>query len=555
MLSQLSIQNIAVIEKASLNFESGFTVMTGETGAGKSIIIDSIGAILGERTSKELVRTGEKAARVSALFTEVSADTNKCLEELNIPLEEDGSVFIQREIKSEGKSLCRINGMAATVSMLKILAPTLISIHGQHDSYELLSENTHLGYVDSFGGLEPLLSKYQAEYKKLKQIQKRLEALQTDEGQKARRIDLLTYQIDELAAADIKPGEQEALKKERDTIRHSEKLAEEMAKVQALLLGGDDEGGALAGLTEALTSVEMMSELLTDLKDAPQKLREAIYLIEDVESTVRGTNVDFDPALLEETEDRLDMLYRLSLKYGETEEEMLSFLEKCQTELDEINFSEEEMEKLTAEFEEAKQKAISLAKDLSKKRKKSADKFVEKVREELLSLNMPGVIFTAEIVRVPLYNMGCDKIQFLISVNKGEEPRPMTKTASGGELSRIMLAIKAVLSEGDKIATMIFDEIDTGISGEAANRVGEKLKKVAKNRQVVCITHLAQIAALASHQMFISKREEDGKTFTKVEPLDENGRVRELARIIGGDIISDLRLDMAKEMLRKGLDK
>jgi DNA repair protein RecN len=555
MLSQLSIQNIAVIEKASLNFESGFTVMTGETGAGKSIIIDSIGAILGERTSKELVRTGEKAARVSALFTEVSADTNKCLEELNIPLEEDGSVFIQREIKSEGKSLCRINGMAATVSMLKILAPTLISIHGQHDSYELLSENTHLGYVDSFGGLEPLLSKYQAEYKKLKQIQKRLEALQTDEGQKARRIDLLTYQIDELAAADIKPGEQEALKKERDTIRHSEKLAEEMAKVQALLLGGDDEGGALSGLTEALTSVEMMSELLTDLKDAPQKLREAIYLIEDVESTVRSTNVDFDPALLEETEDRLDMLYRLSLKYGETEEEMLSFLEKCQTELDEINFSEEEMEKLTAEFEEAKQKAISLAKDLSKKRKKSADKFVEKVREELLSLNMPGVIFTAEIVRVPLYNMGCDKIQFLISVNKGEEPRPMTKTASGGELSRIMLAIKAVLSEGDKIATMIFDEIDTGISGEAANRVGEKLKKVAKNRQVVCITHLAQIAALASHQMFISKREEDGKTFTKVEPLDENGRVRELARIIGGDIISDLRLDMAKEMLRKGLDK
>ena len=555
MLSQLSIQNIAVIEKASLNFESGFTVMTGETGAGKSIIIDSIGAILGERTSKELVRTGEKAARVSALFTEVSADTNKCLEELNIPLEEDGSVFIQREIKSEGKSLCRINGMAATVSMLKILAPTLISIHGQHDSYELLSENTHLGYVDSFGGLEPLLSKYQAEYKKLKQIQKRLEALQTDEGQKARRIDLLTYQIDELAAADIKPGEQEALKKERDTIRHSEKLAEEMAKVQALLLGGDDEGGALSGLTEALTSVEMMSELLTDLKDAPQKLREAIYLIEDVESTVRSTNVDFDPALLEETEDRLDMLYRLSLKYGETEEEMLSFLEKCQTELDEINFSEEEMEKLTAEFEEAKQKAISLAKDLSKKRKKSADKFVEKVREELLSLNMPGVIFTAEIVRVPLYNMGCDKIQFLISVNKGEEPRPMTKTASGGELSRIMLAIKAVLSEGDKIATMIFDEIDTGISGEAANRVGEKLKKVAKNRQVVCITHLAQIAALALHQMFISKREEDGKTFTKVEPLDENGRVRELARIIGGDIISDLRLDMAKEMLRKGLDK
>ena len=481
MLAQLFIRNIAVIEKASIDLEKGFTVLTGETGAGKSIIIDAIHAVLGERTSKELVRTGTDSASVSALFTGLDEDTLSLLDQLSLPREEDGSLLIQRDIRLEGRSTCKINGAPATVSMLKQLGPRLVTIHGQHESYELLSPEVHMEYLDSFAGLESLLAEYQAAYRTLRETQRQLETLQTDEGEKARLSDLLHYQIDEIEAANVRVGEREEL-----------------------------------------------------------------------EAILHGTAVDFDPALQESIEERLDLLYKLGLKYGGSEEKILEYLEDCRTRLHQIEFSDEERERLEAQYETQKAAAIALAKELSEQRKAASKQFISQVKGELAFLNMPGIAFETEIQRVPLYHMGCDKLQFLVSANKGEPPKPMSKIASGGELSRIMLAIKTVLSGKDKVDTLIFDEVDTGISGAAANKVGQKLKQVSQNRQVLCITHLAQIAALADHHFLISKHVEGERTYTQVQGLDFEGRKREVARIIGGDQVTDLQLEMAGEMLKKG---
>lgn len=551
MLAQLFINNIAVIEKASIELEKGFTVLTGETGAGKSIIIDAIHAVLGERTSKELVRTGSEAASVSALFTGLDPEILEFLDTLSVPREEDGSLLIQRDIRLEGRSLCKLNGAPATVSMLREIGPKLISIHGQHESYELLSPEVHMTYVDSFGELDGLLAEYQESYSALRKIQRRLESFHTDEGEKARRIDLLRYQIDELEAAGIQIGEREELDQKRDIIRNSEKIASSLEKVSRMLTGEDDGDGILSGVVQAVSELEKASQFYPDAEEPVQKLQEARFLLEDVDSALQGLNVDFDPALLETIEDRLDLLYRLGLKYGDSEEKMLEFLENCKKELQEIEFSDEEREALESQYEEAKNRSIALAKELSQKRKRAAADFVELVKQELAFLNMPGVEFQTETERVPLYSLGCDKLQFLVSANRGEPPKPMSKIASGGELSRIMLAIKTVLSGKDKVDTLIFDEVDTGISGAAANKVGEKLKQVSRNRQVLCITHLAQIAALADHQLQISKHVERERTFTDVTPLDFEGRKRELARIIGGENVTALQLEMAEEMLKK----
>lgn len=551
MLAQLFIHNIAVIEKASIDLDQGFTVLTGETGAGKSMIIDAIHAVLGERTSKELVRTGASSASVSALFTGLDEEILELLDQLSIPREEDGSVLIQRDIRLEGRSPCKINGAPATVSMLKQLGPKLITIHGQHESYELLSPEIHMTYLDSFGGLESLLSEYQTAYHSLRETQRQLEALQTDEGEKARLSDLLHYQIDEIEGANVREGEREELESQRDVIRNSEKIASALELLRELLSGDEEREGLLSGLSQASSEAERVAAFLPELEEASQKLREAGYLVEDADAILRNTAVDFNPELLESIEERLDLLYKLGLKYGGSEDKILSFLEDCRERLHQIEFSDEERERLESLYEEEKHRAIALAKQLSEKRKAVSAQFIRQVKEELAFLNMPGIEFETEIQRVPLYSMGCDRIQFLVSANKGEPPKPMSKIASGGELSRIMLAIKTVLSGKDKVDTLIFDEVDTGISGAAANKVGQKLKQVSRDRQVLCITHQAQIAALADHHFLISKHVEENRTFTKVEELDFEGRKQELARIIGGDSITQLQLEMAEEMLRK----
>lgn len=552
MLAQLFIRNIAVIEKASIDLEKGFTVLTGETGAGKSIIIDAIHAVLGERTSKELVRTGTDSASVSALFTGLDEDTLSLLDRLSLPREEDGSLLIQRDIRLEGRSTCKINGAPATVSMLKQLGPRLVTIHGQHESYELLSPEVHMEYLDSFAGLESLLAEYQAAYRTLRETQRQLEALQTDEGEKARLSDLLHYQIDEIEAANVRVGEREELEAQRELIRNSEKIASALELLRGLLSGDEESEGLLAGISQAAAQAGHVAAYLPELAEASQKLQEAGYLLEDVDAILHGTAVDFDPALQESIEERLDLLYKLGLKYGGSEEKILEYLEDCRIRLHQIEFSDEERERLEAQYETQKTAAIALAKELSEQRKAASKQFISQVKGELAFLNMPGIAFETEIQRVPLYHMGCDKLQFLVSANKGEPPKPMSKIASGGELSRIMLAIKTVLSGKDKVDTLIFDEVDTGISGAAANKVGQKLKQVSQNRQVLCITHLAQIAALADHHFLISKHVEGERTYTQVQGLDFEGRKREVARIIGGDQVTDLQLEMAGEMLKKG---
>lgn len=552
MLAQLFIRNIAVIEKASIDLEKGFTVLTGETGAGKSIIIDAIHAVLGERTSKELVRTGTDSASVSALFTGLDEDTLSLLDQLSLPREEDGSLLIQRDIRLEGRSTCKINGAPATVSMLKQLGPRLVTIHGQHESYELLSPEVHMEYLDSFAGLESLLAEYQAAYRTLRETQRQLEALQTDEGEKARLSDLLHYQIDEIEAANVRVREREELEAQRELIRNSEKIASALELLRGLLSGDEESEGLLAGISQAAAQAGRVAAYLPELAEASQKLQEAWYLLEDVDAILHGTAVDFDPALQESIEERLDLLYKLGLKYGGSEEKILEYLEDCRIRLHQIEFSDEERERLEAQYETQKTTAIALAKELSEQRKAASKQFISQVKGELAFLNMPGIAFETEIQRVPLYHMGCDKLQFLVSANKGEPPKPMSKIASGGELSRIMLAIKTVLSGKDKVDTLIFDEVDTGISGAAANKVGQKLKQVSQNRQVLCITHLAQIAALADHHFLISKHVEGERTYTQVQGLDFEGRKREVARIIGGDQVTDLQLEMAGEMLKKG---
>ncbi|MFI3206560.1 MAG: DNA repair protein RecN [Clostridia bacterium] len=539
MLSSLYIKNVAVIEEVSIDFSKGFTVLTGETGAGKSIVIDSISAILGERTSKDIIRTGTDKAVITALFSSVNQAVKDKLAEFEIETDDD-ELQIYREIRMSGKSVCKINGMPITATMLKELGVLLISIQGQHDSYELINTEIHGKYIDSYGKLDKLLKEYQAKYNKLKEIKTNLDKLTIDQVQKERRIDFLKFQIEEIEEAQIQIGERDLLLERRKIIKDSEDIARAIAVAKSSIVGEDDKDGILTMIDTATTELEYVSEFMRAVDSISKKLRDIEYNLQDITEELRALEdeTDFSPNELEEVEERISLLYKLSLKYGESEEQILKVLEQSKQELQNIELSDENIEKLSVEFEKTKIEAINLAKELSKKRKEASIEFSKKVKNELSFLNMPNIEFLAQLERTSLYSNGCDKIMFLVSPNLGEQLKPMSKIASGGELSRIMLAIKTVLSHGDSVSTMIFDEIDAGISGDTANKVGKKLKEASENKQLICITHLAQMAAMADNHLFIEKITKENKTFTTVRALSFEEKKKELSRIIGGEEIT-----------------
>ncbi len=553
MLSNLYIENIAVIEKTSIDFKKGLNVMTGETGAGKSIVIDSINAVLGNRTSKELIRTGASSAFVSAEFTNLSEKAIAVIYEAGFELE-DGELLIQREISTTGKNKCRINGRPATVSTLKEIGVQLINIHGQHESYELMSPELHISYIDKLAGLESEIEAYQEVYKKYKMLSAELKKATVDESERERKIDLLKYQIDELEDADLRDGEYEELNEQKAVLQNSEKIIEAIMSSRALMNGDEESSGVLENLQEINSQLSDISEYMSEVEPINSRIESAIYELEDCLSELTGLIdlVDTDGGSLDSIEERLDLIYTLGKKYGSTIKEMLDFLDKAKKELNALVMYDENREALIKECDKAYKEAEKLAKALSEKRRATSSEFADKVCEEMAFLDMPNVKLVVVQEKCELNSLGCDNIEFLISTNPGEPPKPISKIASGGELSRMMLAVKNVLSDKDDIDTLIFDEVDTGISGSAAQKVGLKLREVSKSRQVLCVTHLAQIAAMGNSHFKISKSVRDEKTFTKVEELDHEGRKQELARIIGGTEMTKASLDYAEEMLRAG---
>lgn len=553
MLSNLYIENIAVIEKTSIDFKKGLNVMTGETGAGKSIVIDSINAVLGNRTSKELIRTGASSAFVSAEFTNLSEKALAVIDEAGFELE-DGELLIQREISTTGKNKCRINGRPATVSTLKEIGVQLINIHGQHESYELMSPELHISHIDKLAGLESEIEAYQEVYKKYKKLSAELKKATVDESERERKIDLLKYQIDELEDADLRDGEYEELNEQKAVLQNSEKIIEAIMSSRALMNGDEESSGVLENLQEINSQLSDISEYMSEVEPINSRIESAIYELEDCLSELTGLTdlVDTDGGSLDSIEERLDLIYTLGKKYGSTIKEMLDFLDKAKKELNALVMYDENREALIKECDKAYKEAEKLAKALSEKRRATSSEFADKVCEEMAFLDMPNVKLVVVQEKCELNSLGCDNIEFLISTNPGEPPKPISKIASGGELSRMMLAVKNVLSDKDDIDTLIFDEVDTGISGSAAQKVGLKLREVSKSRQVLCVTHLAQIAAMGNSHFKISKSVRDEKTFTKVEELDHEGRKQELARIIGGTEMTKASLDYAEEMLRAG---
>ena len=553
MLSNLYIENIAVIEKTSIDFKKGLNVMTGETGAGKSIVIDSINAVLGNRTSKELIRTGASSAFVSAEFTNLSEKAIAVIDEAGFELE-DGDLLIQREISTTGQNKCRINGRPATVSTLKEIGVQLINIHGQHESYELMSPELHISYIDKLAGLESEIEAYQEVYKKYKKLSAELKKATVDESERERKIDLLKYQIDELEDADLRDGEYEELNEQKAVLQNSEKIIEAIMSSRALMNGDEESSGVLENLQEINSQLSDISEYMSEVEPINSRIESAIYELEDCLSELTGLTdlVDTDGGSLDSIEERLDLIYTLGKKYGSTIKEMLDFLDKAKKELNALVMYDENREALIKECDKAYKEAEKLAKALSEKRRATSSEFADKVCEEMAFLDMPNVKLVVVQESCELNSLGCDNIEFLISTNPGEPPKPISKIASGGELSRMMLAVKNVRSDKDDIETLIFDEVDTGISGSAAQKVGLKLREVSKSRQVLCVTHLAQIAAMGNSHFKISKSVRDEKTFTKVEELDHEGRKQELARIIGGTEMTKASLDYAEEMLRAG---
>lgn len=551
MLQNLKIENVAIIEKADIFFERGLNIMTGETGAGKSIIIDSINAVLGERTSKELVRTGSAKASVTAEFKVENSAFDSMLEELGIEPEADGTLLIRRTISADGKNTCRINGIPVTVSMLKTVGRELINIHGQHDSQRLLNPESHCDFIDKMADIDALLAQYRESFYSLVELRREISGLVTDDEEKNRKIELLTYQIDEIENANLSPGEMEELKSLRTLHRNSEKIIGSLNSAYALINGYDEAVGALQQIKMCFNQLDDVSQYHSAIEDSANKLRELSYQLEDVQENLSSTidELDYDPAYAQAVEDRLDYLNRLSRKYGADEEMMLEFCEKCRKERQEIEFSDERLIQLKEEQKKLKQKVVALAEKLTEKRTVTAEDFAKKVEAELKFLDMPNVQFSVDIRSINLTENGADELEFLISPNLGETKKPLAKIASGGELSRVMLAIKNVLSDKDEIDTLIFDEIDAGVSGRAATKLGKKLSEVSKGRQVICVTHLAQIAAQADHHFEISKASHDGKTYTSVVPLDFEGRKHELARIIGSGEITQTQLNMAEELL------
>ncbi len=551
MLINLYIENIAVIEKSNINFKEGLNILTGETGAGKSIVIDSISAILGHRTSKEMIRTGSDKAFVSATFENINEETTKKLLEFGYDIEED-TLIISREINSNGKTVCRINSRPATVSVLKEIGLNLINIHGQHESYELFSPETHMDYIDSTGNYSDLRDEYKKEYLLLKKIEKQLDSLNIDETKRLQDIDLLSYQVNELEEANIEIGEEESLLEERMILQNSEKLTANLQMALLYAEGDGDSEGAISLIDNLCTAINKCAELNPNLQELSEKLNDAYYNFQDCVLEISNAldDIDSDSYRLNDIEERLDLLYKLKRKYGSTEEEMLEFLENARRKLNELTQLDISKENLEKEYNSQLSKTIKLAKALSENRKKTGEQFVANVQQQLTFLDMPNVRFTVSCEQTPLSLNGQDKMELLVSANLGEEPKPVAKIASGGELSRIMLAIKTVLAQNDIIDTLIFDEIDAGISGSAAQKVGLKLKEVSLSRQVLCVTHQAQIAALANEHLLIRKETKNNKTFTRITPLDFEGRKHELARIIDGVNITKTALAHAEQLLK-----
>ena len=548
MLELLHIENIAIIEAADIEFAPGFNALTGETGAGKSIVIDSLSAVLGQRTSRELIRTGAEKAFVSAAFSGMAPELT---EELGIQPEADGTLLLQREIQTDGKNVCRVNGRPVTVGQLRALGARLLNIHGQHDGQQLLDEEQHIVYLDSFGRVESLAITYAEKYKNFTDIRRQIGALQMDEAEKARRVDTLQYQIEELRRAKLKSGEEEELTARRGMLRNAEKFLDAVAGADYALNGDDSGGGALSALRQAQDALSGVRHLDDAFGQLYERLGEAYSEVYDIAATVEDKRgeLDVSPGELDRVESRMDLLYRLKKKYGATVEDMLDYQARCEAELAQIEDAGDMLARLEQALSKAEKEARQAAQALSDARKAAADRLTAQILTELQQLDMGKIRFAVDFAEKPLDSDGMDAVRFLMSANVGEELRPIHKIASGGELARIMLAMKNVLSEQDHVGTMVFDEVDTGVSGRAAQKVAEKMARISRRKQVLCVTHLPQLAAMADTHFSVEKGERGGRTYTEVRRLDREQRRRELARLTGGSHVSQTMLDGAEELL------
>ena len=546
MLQLLHIENIAIIECADIAFRPGFNALTGETGAGKSIVIDSISAVLGQRTSRDLIRTGADMAFVSACFADVPPRLG---EDLGISWE--GELLLQREIQTDGKNVCRVNGRPVTVGQLRALGARLLNIHGQHDGQQLLDEEQHIVYLDSFGRVESLAITYAEKYKNFTDIRRQIGALQMDEAEKARRVDTLQYQIEELRRAKLTPGEEEELTARRGMLRNAEKFLDAVAGADYALNGDDSGGGALSALRQAQDALSGVRHLDDAFGQLYERLGEAYSEVYDIAATVEDKRgeLDVSPGELDRVESRMDLLYRLKKKYGATVEDMLDYQARCEAELAQIEDAGDTLARLEQALSKAEKEARQAAQALSDARKAAADRLTAQILTELQQLDMGKIRFAICFTEQALAENGADQVRFLMSANVGEELRPIHKIASGGELARIMLAMKNVLSEQDQVGTMVFDEVDTGVSGRAAQKVAEKMARISRTKQVLCVTHLPQLAAMADTHFSVEKGEQDGRTFTRVVQLDRAQRQQELARLTGGASISATMLESAGELL------
>ena len=548
MLELLHIENIAIIEAADIEFAPGFNALTGETGAGKSIVIDSLSAVLGQRTSRELIRTGAEKAFVSAAFSGMAPELT---EELGIQPEADGTLLLQREIQTDGKNVCRVNGRPVTVGQLRALGARLLNIHGQHDGQQLLDEEQHIVYLDSFGRVESLAITYAEKYKNFTDIRRQIGALQMDEAEKARRVDTLQYQIEELRRAKLTSGEEEELTARRGMLRNAEKFLDAVAGADYALNGDDSGGGALSALRQAQDALGGVRHLDDAFGQLYERLGEAYSEVYDIAATVEDKRgeLDVSPGELDRVEIRMDLLYRLKKKYGATVEDMLDYQARCEAELAQIEDAGDTLARLEQALSKAEKEARQAAQALSDARKAAAEQLTSQILAELQQLDMGKIRFAVDFAEKPLDSDGMDTVRFLMSANVGEELRPIHKIASGGELARIMLAMKNVLSEQDHVGTMVFDEVDTGVSGRAAQKVAEKMARISRRKQVLCVTHLPQLAAMADTHFSVEKGERGGRTYTEVRRLDREQRRRELARLTGGSHVSQTMLDGAEELL------
>lgn len=548
MLSLLHIENIAVIECADISFDRGFNVLTGETGAGKSIVIDAISAILGERAYRDMIRTGTERASVRAVFTEVPEFS--WFAENGV--EYDPETVISREIHLDGKNICRVNGTLVNVSCLHKLGIQLINIHGQHDSAALFDEENHLAFLDAFADNGKLRASYGERYEAVAKLRREISSLTMDEGEKLRRMENLKYQIAEIEKAELEPGEDDRLEERRKVLQNAEKLSNGMETAVECLYGGEDSDGASGLLAQAEYALARLSRFSDSFAALHDRVSDLMYQVQDAAEEVRDArdSLSYSAEELEQIESRLDVIHKLRRKYGTTCEDILEYLDKAKKELDEIEFADDKLERLKRNLKKAEKEAWDAALALRENRQQAADTMSKRILSELAQLDMPRVQFACRFTETELTANGADAVAFYMSANAGEALKPLSRVASGGELARIMLAMKNVLAEKDQVATLIFDEVDTGVSGRAAQKVAEKLRSVAVHKQVLCVTHLPQLAALANTHLLIAKSERDGRTYTSVTPLDLEGRKRELARIIGGANITETTLKSAEEMLR-----